>query len=391
MQPSLSAGVQSLQIIEAFDHFEMVYGWSELLREMDWKVTFHVSPKYRDELQAHFGAIDHLQFLGPQRGESWPRYLKQLRDSPTTLWIVTTVGRRPGWFYPMRTFKRLYFVLHDLNYYFEVRDVPPGIWVGIHSRFQEWLSHFRRKNIRRLLTYGSGFIYPTPTLQEFGAGYAPYPGKIHQQLPFAVPRTPLLMGMRKRDRLRIVIPGSVNTTTRDYGPLEIALRMVAKRQRIMLDIHFAGMVKDAEIVKQIRENVADVTGIHSADRLLNLEFYPSGLSHNHYEELMASADLLVAPLMRLVRIGGVWENVGTTKISGSFFDAVRFGKRLYVPTWYDPSVTALYHYGDAEDLAEQICEVASLDSIPPVHYPGFTREAARQLFSKLLKAAPTSG
>ena len=378
---------RAIHVIEAFDHFELIHGWIAMLQSLSVPVTVHLSPWYRMQMAERYASYTQISFSGPTSREAWPRYVRELEDSPASIWIVSTVGRRPTWFYPLKRFSYLYLVLHDLNYYFGIRISPPGHF-PILSHLRNVTLPFRRKNISSLLSAAEGFIYPTTALQHYGRKHSGYPNKFHVSLPFAAPDKERQDTVSNTGCFRVVVPGAVRTTTRDYHMLARGLSILAARQPGRYEIHFAGKVVDTSVRRGFTQVVKQNSGDGTTTSALSVHFYPEGLDFEAYRQLLSSAQVLVCPLKPYAKIGGTWEAVGLSKISGSFFDAVRFGKPIYLPAWYDPSANIPYRYSSAEDLGELLCQAVRQRHIPHVTYAGFDTEQGLTKWRQLLTGQP---
>ena len=371
--------VRSLQIIEAFDHFEVLHGWLSLLHDLPVRVTIHVSEQYRPDFETRNPGIT---FLGPAKSQSWPTYLQTLQDETATTWVIVTIGRRPAWFRPLVKFRDLYIVLHDLNYSFSTtealaRENPLLVWGKRLVGFPH------RRQLHRLMQGAVGYLYPTPSLREYGAEQPYYERKRHLHLPFAAAQQAtrsdgFLHG------LTIVIPGAVRRATRDYSVLYRALEMVMERAKKPVTVHFAGLVTDSGITRDFNRLQSREKSRETPGQQLSVIFHPTGLSIEAYDRLLAAADILISPVRQHVRISGTWEILGRTKITGGFFDAIRFSKPLFVPDWYDPSNEDLLRYTTATDLAESICALAALYTPVRVHYSRYTSDQLKEDWLALL-------
>ena len=379
---SVPPSSKSLQIIEAFDHFELIYRWLDILTQLPFSVTFHLNQAYRKELENRYSQLNQVQFYSPQTRQSWPDYLRQLTDDPDYVWVISTIGRRPSWFSPLFSFHSLFVVEHDLNYCNSIRFRPKKI----HDPFSvirglatiPWQS-----SQRQLMDTAKGYIYPTPALREYGRLHNKRPNKIHLTIPFAGQADSTLQQTSTSGNFRIVVPGSVRGSVRDYALLTEALDHALIQDGRLMEVHFAGPVMDPTIAAQFTDFARKVNRSASYKSRLQEFFYFQGLPFTDYEDLIASADLLVSPLRPYARISNVWEELGKTKISGSVFDAIRFGKRLYVPAWFDPQFTELFRFRSAQDLGEQLLQAAKAPPLAPVTYAGYGTEQIKSYWLAL--------
>lgn len=369
--------VRKVEIVEAFDHFELVHRFSETLSKLPVTVRFHLKEDYRSEMFEAYSHFNNLSYVSPPRGCSWQKYLESLTDGPDTLWIITTVGRRPRWFYSLRAFSTLFIVLHDVNHGFS--HYGGSHWLLGHLfNLRHWLNLSHHRALKKLMRASRGFLYPTERLCTYGHNLNCYSDKFHFVLPFSAQFTLDQEPEALKDTFRAVVPGSIRSSVKDYQLLLHALEIVTRELNRPLEIHFAGPIIDYSTSLQIEATTAQMKGLHST-------FYPTGLPYPEYEKLIISSHILISPLRPRANVGGVWETLGQSKISGSFFDAIRYGKRLYVPEWYDPKVKELYRFSSAHDLGEKILQVMAADSLPIVNYSGYDRETVERLWQQVLK------
>ena len=374
--------LRSLHIIEAFDHFELIHGWMPVLCDLRARVIVHVSEKYRSELQEVYQHVGNVSFRSPAASQSWVNYLRSCRDDRKCTWVIATIGRRPSWFSPLLEFTNLYIVLHDLNYSFSLPFSVKG-GVRIKERGNRLLEIIHRNRLAKLMQAATGYLYPTQTLRDYGATQPGYTTKLHLLLPFASNVATEAITADLSAPFHIAIPGAVRRSTRDYNLLGRALKQVAFQTSRYLQVHFLGLVIHADVLREFNTLVDRVNERHGHKKL-GVSFYPQGLSLQQYDSLLAAASILITPVRQHVRISGSWEIVGTTKITGGFFDAVRFAKPLYVPRHYDPANSKLFRFDSFSDLAEQIIATAASNSTVVVRYEEYSAEQLRKYWTEIL-------
>ena len=380
---SVPPNQKSLQIIEAFDHFELVYRWLDILTDLTIPVIFHVREVYRGTLVAKYSYYKNVRFRSPGKKQSWPNYLQQLTDSPGSVWIISTIGRRPSWFAPLLHFSELYLVQHDVNYCNSVRFRPAKSASPL-SFVRRLVTHDWQRKLRKLMDGARGYIYPTPSLRDYGRQCNPRLAKRHLVIPFAGQMKTGVYRPVPSAEFRIVVPGSVRNSVRDYPLLMEALTRVLTHAERTVEIHFAGPVMDSAVPVHFRQLTDRINREAIFKAGIKTYFYTDGLTFAKYEQLIESADILVSPLQPFAQISNVWEELGKSKISGSVFDAIRFGKRLYVPRWFDPEFTELFRFTSSQDLAHQISQALNADYLEPVIYSGHAAVDMKRYFLDLI-------
>ncbi|MBB4077524.1 glycosyltransferase involved in cell wall biosynthesis [Lewinella aquimaris] len=340
-----------LHYIEAFDHTELLDRWVPVIAGIPRiQIICHVKPEYIGILKKRFSQVPSITIRGPQRGTGWRDYIRHTEFSGNCLALVATIGRKPHWYKYLIGRVPYFVVLHNLNFCFDregTRIRKSGPLSLVDHSVHWWICRHQLK----LMQAAEGYVYPSSPLMETGSREKAYRNKQHIKIPFSFTRE--LSGSHLPHRsgtIKIVIPGAVTSRTRDYGPVEHAIRFLHERE-IHTVIHLAGRVKDERIIRRLRQVVNETPTVR-------LAYHQNGVSPEDFTEIMQSADVLLAPLKRTVAIGQCLEVLGTTKVSGSIYDAMHFGKPILVPHWYESGEEPLLQFSDADDLGRMLVSFA---------------------------------
>ena len=151
----------------------------------------------------------------------------------------------------------------------------------------------------------------------------------------------------RADTVRLVIPGSVNTDTRDYEPVHRALIALPVPHDVKLSIVLLGRDK-AGIGRHWQRTLAGKASVVSFDTVVSTAAFRRELK---------AADILLLPLR--AEAVPMWrpEQLGLTKISGSIHDWREYGMPLILSAAYAAPADVMAcaaTYTDAEELTKQL-------------------------------------
>jgi hypothetical protein len=156
----------------------------------------------------------------------------------------------------------------------------------------------------------------------------------------------------RRNVFRVVVPGMVDVKRKDYQIVFQALERVAQEkdgkavELVLLGANTS--IRGRILVWRFEERLKllGVNVVQFKNRLSSLEF----------DQFLASADLIIAPIKLGIRYK-LWREVyGQTKLSGAEFDAFKAHVPFLIPSSYSPSAsrTSLIAYDSLEDLVRLI-------------------------------------
>ncbi len=326
-------------------------------------MTCHVKIEYVQLLRKRFSQVPHLTLRCPRYGQGWASYLKEINFTEDSRLVIATIGRRPHWFASAIGRVRYFVVLHNLNYCFD-RGAYRKAAHSLKELVQDGRDYLRKPGKRRLFTQAEALLYPTEQLAQEGRQQFFLKGASHRVVPFAARRDcpKVSYSGSAVHPLKVIVPGSVTYRARDYDALIEALA-VAVPSGAAIEIHLAGRIIDAAILQQLTNRLPHTiqTKVPSAVQVFS---YPNGLQEEQFITLLASADILLAPLQMEVPVGRYRELLGFTKASGTPFDAIYYGKPLLLPHYHPLRDPAVVHFSDGTQLGLLLVEYANRRNFP---------------------------
>ena len=134
-------------------------------------------------------------------------------------------------------------------------------------------------------------------------------------------------GYLEKDYLKIVIPGTVSQVRRDYFKIIEELKDIKCERNI--EIVFLGKAEDKEL-----EAIRKLEEILMYNSKIRLVYFTEKVFQNVFDEEMKNADVLYCPIQMDTEFFSIKERYGRTKISGNIGDAIKFGKKVYLPKTY---------------------------------------------------------
>ena len=129
-----------------------------------------------------------------------------------------------------------------------------------------------------------------------------------------------------KDDFRILIPGTPEFKRKDFAAIDNLISWAGK-QNFHIRIDFAG--KAPEYMYSTLENLKKKGNSH-----LKIQFFKEFVNNDTFDEMLDRADLLFFPIKSTTRFKIFEEKYGSSKISGSENDFIRFGKPSLLPDFY---------------------------------------------------------
>lgn len=156
----------------------------------------------------------------------------------------------------------------------------------------------------------------------------------------------------RRNIFRVVVPGMVDVKRKDYQIVFQALERAAQEKddkAVELVLLGANTSIRGRILVWRFEGRLKLRGV-------NVVQFKNRLSSLEFDQFLASADLVIAPIKLGIRYK-LWREIyGQTKLSGAEFDAFKVHVPFLIPSSYSPSAsrTSLIAYDSLEDLVRLI-------------------------------------
>lgn len=150
-----------------------------------------------------------------------------------------------------------------------------------------------------------------------------------------------------QEAIRIVIPGAVSQSRRDYNSLFIKLE---KFEAIGINYEFVFLGKASgralEQLKNVEQRLPD---------FISFKYFTEKIPQQEFDLEMKKADVLYCPIRQETEFFSVREIYGETKISGNIGDAIRYGKPAIFPSTYTSGLNFIIK--EKPDLQHQISEL----------------------------------
>lgn len=173
--------------------------------------------------------------------------------------------------------------------------------------------------------------------------------------------------------IRIVIPGAVSQSRRDYDSFLGKLKNF-KNLGIHYEIIFLGKAsgKELEKLKSIVDNLP---------QFIKIQFFEKKIPQQKFDEWMKKSDVLYCPIQNETEFFSVKEIYGKTKISGNIGDAIKYAKPAIFPEFYQSDLEFIIK--EKMDLQSQFLEVKNKAFHPFIYAKASTSQALIGMLKKL--------
>lgn len=150
------------------------------------------------------------------------------------------------------------------------------------------------------------------------------------------------------DKINIVIPGTVSQKRRDYKHVLNKLKQFTSTISITLLGKASG--KELEWIKQVEKDISSN---------VELIYFTKSVSQQKFDEIMRASHIIWSPVQQAIDFFGVTEYYGKSKISGNINDAIKFGKPILLPDFYESNLH--FAFKESDNIEQQIIESAKKD------------------------------
>lgn len=151
------------------------------------------------------------------------------------------------------------------------------------------------------------------------------------------------------DTLKIVIPGTVSQSRRDYDSFFERLKQfrdIGVNYNIILLGKAAG--KELKNIKLISDKLP---------QFITIQYFENKINQDIFDDWMMKADVLYCPIQKETEFFSIKEIYGKTKISGNIGDAIKYAKPAIFPESYASDLKFIIK--EKTDLQTQFSEVSS--------------------------------
>ena len=212
-------------------------------------------------------------------------------------------------FYP---YKHLYLGKKGKDFFYDCLRLMRSFILGYDRKKKHSLSGYH------------GFISTSPQQYAYVASHFPelktkfIPGSLSYFLQFSNPQN--------SDRIKIVIPGTVDVEVRDYEIVYQALKRLSDLSKF--ELIFLGKIKNEKSRKVIQAFSALVKAQN-----MNFITFEETIQTEIYNDYLFQADFFLLPNKQIIRDGISYSIIGESSISGTIADAFLYAKPCIMPDY----------------------------------------------------------
>jgi hypothetical protein len=195
---------------------------------------------------------------------------------------------------------------------------------------------------------------------------------------------PFAFQQKKSTRLvykKIVIPGTINSQTRNYAMLLEMLPDLMKKWKKPLELVFLGALNqgflEKKAIEELTQEFPDFT----------VRFFAAKVDEKEYINQLEKATAIFLPLRQEICVGVFWEQTGYSRISGGIFDAMTFDLPLIVPSFHPFLANQkVYKYQNTIDCTAVLFQLLN-DNLPKTEEKIFTQNQLTTTFNILINTS----
>lgn len=317
--------MKKIALVELQEHQEVLFGLMDLL--LLQAVELHVFAPQAMHLEWNERAPDQIKWHHKNNHEYIPTFIRkhQQQLNATDLIIFTTLISHFAFFSRQKFLPPTLLLIHKGNAFFAVQAN-----LQIQS-FKDGLRYLRRLwrredfYQRKLLAQMTACSFTDDQIWEYMQAFMPADCSVLPALPLSYFECSVPV---QNSPLRVVIPGTVSTFTRNYTLLFDALCRVDAQLTEPIKLIFLGKASGKK-AKVFFEGVKNKTFQN-----IDIQIYTESIPLQAYQNALQQADFLILPLREQIRFGIIREYYGKTSISGGLNDMLRYGKPTLLPRFY---------------------------------------------------------
>ncbi|MFP4059460.1 MAG: hypothetical protein ACOCW8_01430 [bacterium] len=331
------------------------------------QVEIFINQQLKEKIQ-YLEKRENVTISCRQRNESITDFIQRINTYNPDIQFITTLESKLSAFLKLSHPDRSYLFIHNINNW-----TKKGWFTFLKEAFQLnplqirsflillkrafLFPLYRKKILTRILNSGGRLIVLTEKLKEQLSEFYP-PRKIHV-IPYRVHDPEITDLSARNKKLRVCIPGLMNTRKRDYHSL---IRMIQDnqefyRKHVIFDLlgRFVNMERkqEKEIIYWIKE---------LNEKGVEILYYQQYINSGLYDKHLAMADILLGNLYVHLKD----ETYGITKETGVIFNMIYAGKPALLPADYqvDSSLEkGIIHYDNYKELDQVIMELRKTNVI----------------------------
>ncbi|WDF45514.1 hypothetical protein PQ459_11465 [Chryseobacterium sp. KACC 21268] len=324
--------MKKIAYIELDTHAELVNNFFELTKNSsEISVDFYFSEKVFKLLKLE----GHNIFL-----TDYSELLEVLKKKNYDLIIIGTVHRHFNFYKAIGKKYKTAIVVHNLNF-------------TKASRWELFKSIFKKDQQYRLkLFLKEGLLESSKVYQraKYLLGIDALMSKQNHLKFLPIYFNQFTSGNSQQDLIKIVVPGAVSQSRRDYYSFFEKLKNF-EDINLNYEIIFLGKASGEELerLNQISTEIP---------QFVKIQYFEEKLKQEEFNKCMMKSDVLYCPIQTETESFSVKEIYGKTKISGNIGDAIKYGKPAIFPSTYPSDLEFIIE--EKKDLQSQFSEVKNL-------------------------------
>lgn len=364
--------MKKIALLELQEHQVVLFGLIELLLMQAFEIEVF-APKYMwDQLWAEWKNNPKLTWHSKLEIESNPEFFQRTQEqiNACDLIIFITLVRDFDFFSQQKYLAPTILIVHKGNFFFAPHQ-------NLHIKnFKDLLryfrsiwkrDHFHRIQFQKIIDYCA---FLDANIQKHMEPYIPPWVRLLPPIPFSYCE---IVPIQTKDRIHVVVPGTVSSIKRNFKLLFDALQQADPLLNHEVDLIFlgnAGTKRARPMFKLLNQ--------HPFKRL-HVHFFLQLVEEEEYRRHLKIADFLILPLPEELFFGLTKEYYGKTSISAGINDLLRFGKPALLPDFYplEPALDGLTkRFSRAEELATLLVKWVNEQT-----YLNLSRHAQKELVS----------
>lgn len=381
--------MKKIALVELQEHQVVLFGLIDLLLMQTFEVEVFAPEYMWDQLWAEWKDNPKLTWHSKVEIESGPVFFQRNCEqiNACDLIVFTTLVRDFDFFCQQKYLAPTILIVHKGNFFFaphqnlriqnfkDVLRYLRSIWKR---------DHFYRIKFQRVIDYCA---FLDINIQQYMAPHIPAWVRLLPPIPFSycdpVP-------IPAKDRIHVVLPGTVSSIKRNFKLLFEALKLADPLLDHEVDLIFLGNAGTKRA--RLMFNLLD----QQPFKRLHIHTFLELVAEEEYTHHLKKADFLILPLQEELFFGLTKEYYGKTSISAGINDMLRFGKPALLPDFYplEPALNELtQRFGRAEELAALLVEwvnertYLSISKKACNELSGFSKAAMSERLMQILKSA----
>ncbi|AEE48565.1 glycosyltransferase family 1 protein [Haliscomenobacter hydrossis] len=344
--------MKTIALVELQEHQEVLFGLIDLLLEHQLDIKVFAPAQMQAELPLDWVKSEKLSWFSKSPGGSIPSFITRYKAQidRCDLVVFTTLVSDFAFFARQSFHGKTLLLIHKGHFFFaphqhvQLRSFKDGLrWLRSTLRRDNFWRKKMLHNLDACAFLDAAIQTNLQPLVPDGLSVLPALRFTYYTQDAPVANIPL----------RLVVPGTVSASTRDFDLLFAALAQVDAHLVSPITLIFLGNAGTSSARPLFK-----LMAKHQLQKI-NIQTFSYVLSHVEYTSHLQSADFLLLPLREEIRFGIVWERYGKTTISGGINDMLHFGKAMLLPAFYPlhPALDALtQRYSNADELADFLQE-----------------------------------